>query len=101
MKLSRVITSCDSVYITDAPDYEMSAYLESNLYVMSPEVATRLSAVADDLGLCGIQTGNVIGLALELYQRSILTKEDFGYEINWGDVNSIERLLYDIAYRGG
>ncbi|MEM4601951.1 MAG: aldehyde ferredoxin oxidoreductase N-terminal domain-containing protein, partial [Desulfurococcaceae archaeon] len=100
MKVSRA-TSCKGVYITDAPDYEMSAYLGSNLYVFTPEGATRLSAVADDLGLCGIQAGNVVGFVLELYQRGILTKEDIGYDVKWGDVDSIERLLYDIAYRRG
>lgn len=100
MKLSRVMREKE-VYVTDGPDYEMAAYMGSNLGVLDPVGATRLSAVADDLGLCGIQTGNVVGFALELYQRGILTREDFGYEIGWNNLEAIEKLLHDIAYRRG
>ena len=100
MKVSRIRTE-KGIYISDGPDYEMAAYLGSNLSVFTPEGATRLSAIADDLGLCGIQTGNVAGFALELLQRGILTREDFGYDVKWGDVDSLEKLLYDIAYRRG
>jgi aldehyde:ferredoxin oxidoreductase len=89
------------VYVTDGPDYEMAAYLGANLGVFEPEEVTRLSAVADELGLCGIQTGNVVGLAIELYERGVLTRSDVGYELKWGDADAAERLLYDIAYRRG
>ncbi|RLG83548.1 MAG: aldehyde ferredoxin oxidoreductase [Thermoprotei archaeon] len=89
------------VYFTDAPDYEMGAYLGSNLGVFNPEDVTYLTALADELGLCGIQTGNVIGFAFELYQRGILTKDDVGYELKWGDADAIARVLEDITYRKG
>lgn len=100
MKVSLVKTG-KGPYVTDGPDYEMAAYLGSNLGVFTPEGAARLSAVADDLGLCGIQTGNVVGFAIELFEKGILTREDVGYELKWGDVESIERLLHDIAYKRG
>jgi len=45
--------------------------------------------------------GNVVGFAIELYEKGLLTKEDVGYELKWGDVEAIEKLLYDIAYRRG
>ncbi|MCD6301053.1 MAG: aldehyde ferredoxin oxidoreductase [Staphylothermus sp.] len=91
----------DEVYLTDAPDYEMAAYLGPNLGVFKPEDVTYLSALIDELGLCGIQTGNVIGFASELYQRGILTKNDIGYELKWGDVEAITRIIEDITYRRG
>lgn len=100
MKLSRAIAHGNK-YVTDGPDYEMAAYLGANLGVFKPEDAVRLSALADDLGLCGIQTGNVVGFAIELYEKGLLTREDVGYELKWGDVEAIEKLLYDIAYRRG
>ena len=100
MKIS-VVKHHGRFYVTDGPDYEMSAYMGSNLGTLEPEDATRLSAVADDLGLCGIQTGNVVGLAVELYERGVLTREDVGYELKWGDTSTLERLIYDTAYRRG
>ncbi|MEM4809295.1 MAG: aldehyde ferredoxin oxidoreductase C-terminal domain-containing protein [Desulfurococcaceae archaeon] len=100
MKLSKIKTG-DKVYITDGPDYEMGAYLGPNLGVFKPEDIVKLTSLMDELGLCGIQTGNVIGFAIELYEKGVLSKDDIGYELKWGDVKSIERLIYDIAYRRG
>jgi len=88
-------------YVTDGPDYEMGAYLGPNLGIFDVKEVTALSAMADNLGLCGIQTGNVMGFALELYEWGVLTKDDVGYELRWGDFNSVSRLLEDIAYRRG
>jgi len=87
--------------VTDGPDYEMAAYLGPNLGVFNAEDIAKLSAYADYLGLCGIQTGNVMGFAVELYERGILTKNDVGYELRWGDVEALARLMEDIAYRRG
>ncbi|PUA33671.1 MAG: aldehyde ferredoxin oxidoreductase [Zestosphaera tikiterensis] len=100
MKVSKV--SIDGkTYYTDGPDYEMGAYLGSNLGVFKVEEATALSSLADELGLCGIQTGNALGFALELYERGYLSREDLGYELSWGDFKCLSRLLEDVAFRRG
>ncbi len=86
--------------ITDNPDYEMQAYLGTNLGIFNPEENVFLASLLDDLGLCGIQTGNVMGFAAELYQRKILTKDDLeGLELKWGDVEAFATLAKRIAYR--
>jgi aldehyde:ferredoxin oxidoreductase len=100
MKVS-VVEKGGRAYVTDAPDYEMGAYLGANLGVFNVKEAAVLSAVADDLGLCGIQTGNVAGFAVELCEKGVLSKEDVGYELRWGDADAMKRLLEDIAYRRG
>ncbi len=100
MKVSRAVVDGVS-YATDGPDYEMGAYLGSNLGLFEVDKVVALTSLADDLGLCGIQTGNVLGLAVELYERGILTREDVGYELAWGDFESLKRLLEDVAYRRG
>jgi len=88
--------------ISDNPDYEMQAYLGPNLGIFSPEENVFLSSLIDDLGLCGIQTGNVMGFAAELYQNGILTKDDFeGLEPKWGDAEAFATLAEKIAYREG
>ena len=88
--------------ITDNPDYENQAYLGSNLGIFTPEENAYLTALADDLGLCGIQVGNVLGFAAELYQRGILTREDLeGIELKWGDVKAFAALMKMIAERRG
>jgi len=86
--------------ITDNPDYELIAYCGTNLGVFDPEAIIYLSSVVDDLGLSGINAGNVMGFAAELYERGILTKEDLdGIEPKWGDVKAFEELAYLIVER--
>ncbi|TEU10369.1 aldehyde ferredoxin oxidoreductase [Candidatus Bathyarchaeota archaeon] len=87
--------------ITDNPDYELQAYLGTNLGIFTPEENVYLSALIDDLGLCGIQGGNVMGFAGELYQRGILTKEELGFELAWGDADAFAKLIDLIVERKG
>jgi len=88
--------------ITDNPDYENQAYLGTNLGIFKPEGNIYLTSLIDDLGLCGIQAGNVLGFAAELYQRGILTKDDLdGLDLTWGDVEAFAALIRMIAERRG
>jgi aldehyde:ferredoxin oxidoreductase len=88
--------------ITDNPDYEMQAYLGPNLGIFSPEDNVYLVSLIDDLGLCGIQTGNMLGFVAELFQRGILTDKDLdGIKPIWGDVEAFAELARKIASREG
>jgi aldehyde:ferredoxin oxidoreductase len=88
--------------ITDNPDYEMQAYLGPNLGIFSPEDNVFLSSLLDDLGLCGIQTGNVLGFVAELFQRGILDEKDLdGIKPTWGDAEAFAALARKIALREG
>lgn len=87
--------------ITDAPDYELMAYMGTNLGIFEPEKIVYLSYLVDELGLDGINAGNTLGFATELYQRGILTKDDLGFELNWGDEKAFARLLELIVNRKG
>lgn len=88
--------------ITDNPDYELQAYLGPNLGIFAPEENVFLASLIDDLGLCGIQTGNVMGFAAELFQRGILTEEDVdGLKLQWGDAEAFAVLTKKIAFREG
>ncbi len=88
--------------ITDNPDYELQAYLGPNLGIFTPEENVFMASLIDDLGLCGIQTGNVMGFAAELYQRGILSKDDLdGIELKWGDAEAFADLAKKIASREG
>ena len=88
--------------ITDNPDYEMQAYLGTNLGIFVPEENVFLTSLIDDLGLCGIQTGSVMGFAAELFQRGILTEKDLdGLKLKWGDADVFAALAKKIAFREG
>jgi aldehyde:ferredoxin oxidoreductase len=88
--------------ITDDPDYEIQAYLGPNLGIFTPESTVHLASVFDDLGLCGIQGGNALGFAAELYQKGILNKNDLGgIELEWGKPHEFAELAEKIATREG
>jgi len=102
LKLSVVKDGRFKGAITDNPDYEMQAYLGPNLGIFTPEENVFLVSLVDDLGLCGIQTGNVMGFAAELFQKGILTREDLeGLELRWGDAEVFAALAKKIAFRKG
>lgn len=102
LKVAVVKTGRFKGAVTDNPDYEMQAYLGPNLGIFTPEGAVFLSSIVDDLGLCGIQTGNALGFAAELFQRGILTKDDLGgLELRWGDAEAFAALTRKIAFRDG
>jgi aldehyde:ferredoxin oxidoreductase len=102
LKVAVVKTGKFKGAITDNPDYELQAYLGPNLGIFTPEENVFLASVVDDLGLCGIQTGNVLGFAAELFQRGILTKADLdGVELRWGDAEAFAVLARKIAFREG
>ncbi|MBS7615949.1 aldehyde ferredoxin oxidoreductase [Candidatus Bathyarchaeota archaeon] len=102
LKIAVVKTGKFKGAITDNPDYELQAYVGTNLGFFTPEENVYLASLVDDLGLCGIQTGNILGFAAELFQRGILTKEDLGgIELRWGDAEAFAALAKKIAYREG
>jgi aldehyde:ferredoxin oxidoreductase len=87
--------------ITDGPDYELMAYLGTNLGIFEPEKIIYLSSLVEELGLDAINAGNVLGFAAELYQRAVLTADDLGLPLEWGDAEAFGRLMHAIAEKRG
>jgi aldehyde:ferredoxin oxidoreductase len=102
LKLAVLKTGRFKGAICDNPDYELEAYLGTNLGIFTPEENIYLSYVSNELGLCGIQGGAVLGFAANLYEKGILTKKDLdGIELTWGNVDTFAALAEKIAFRQG
>jgi len=101
MKVSCIKTGRWKGDITDMPDYELEAYCGTNLGIFSPEDNIHMSAIVDELGHSGINGPNTMGFAAELYQRGILTEEDLGLKLEWGDAEAFTKLAWLIAKREG
>ncbi|MEM4649884.1 MAG: aldehyde ferredoxin oxidoreductase N-terminal domain-containing protein, partial [Candidatus Bathyarchaeia archaeon] len=101
LKISTFKMNSENI-VSDNPDYELQAYLGTNLGIFNPVENIYLSSLIDELGLCGINTGNILGFVGELYEKGILTKEDLdGVELTWGNLNAFALLIKKIAYREG
>ena len=99
MKVSCIKTGKWKGDITDCPDYELQAYCGTNFGIFDPESNIHLSALMDNLGHSGINGANTMAFATELYQRGILTEEDFGFKVTWGDAEAFDKLAWLIAKR--
>jgi aldehyde:ferredoxin oxidoreductase len=56
----------------------------------------------DELGMEAGFIGCVMGLAIECYEKGLLTKEQTGgLELRWGDINVAEKLMKMVAYKDG
>jgi aldehyde:ferredoxin oxidoreductase len=101
MKVSCIKTGPWKGDITDVPDYELQAYCGTNLGIFDAGDNIHISTLMDKLGHSGINGPNTLGYAAELYQRGILTEEDIGFKLEWGDTAAFDRLAHMMTYREG
>jgi len=86
----------------EGPEYELLALLGSNCYMGALDAVSKASFLVDELGLDGISTGNVLGFAMECYERGLLTREQLdGLDLGFGKDEPYVALIQKIAYRDG
>ncbi|RLG49230.1 MAG: aldehyde ferredoxin oxidoreductase [Thermoproteota archaeon] len=78
---------------TDGPEYETVAALGSLLLVSDLEGLAYANYLCNLYGLDTISMGVTIGFAMLLYEKGAVTKEDVGFELKWGDVEAVHRLI--------
>jgi aldehyde:ferredoxin oxidoreductase len=84
------------------PDFDSFGTIGPGCLVTDFAGAHYLSALGDDLGMDNASLGNVVGFAMECYERGLLTKADCdGLELTWGNVAAMESLWGKIARREG
>jgi aldehyde:ferredoxin oxidoreductase len=102
---------CHMVTITDGPyrglkveepEYEMFAAWGPLVGNTDPAETLVMSNLLTLLGLEGNEAGFIVSMAIELYEKGMLTKEDTGgLELTWGNNGAIRTLLERIARREG
>jgi len=84
------------------PEHETMVGFGANLLNDNLEAIVDMGELCDRYGMDTISTSNTIGLAFRLFDMGIITTEDTGgIELNWGDVNAIEKLVHMIGSREG
>ncbi|MHA2082016.1 MAG: aldehyde ferredoxin oxidoreductase C-terminal domain-containing protein, partial [Candidatus Thorarchaeota archaeon] len=61
----------------------------------------QLNYLCDDLGLDTIGTGSIVGFAMEAFERGILTEEEIGFPLPFGDCDGAKKLVVMIARKEG
>ncbi len=82
-------------------EYENLGLLGGNLAISDLVGLLQLNQLCDDLGLDTISTGTLVGFAIEAYEKGILSEEQIGFPLQYGDPSCAANLIQMIAFRKG
>ncbi len=68
---------------------------------LGTEAAIKAAEICQRMGMDMVSTGSMIAFATELYQKGIITRDDIGYELEFGNEDSAFALMEDIARKRG
>ena len=86
----------------ELPEYEMLVAMGSNIGVTDPIVAAKGTELVDRYGLDGLGTSNVLGFAMECYEKGLITKEDTGgLDLRFGNWEAAFVMVEKIVKREG
>ncbi|MBI4188527.1 MAG: hypothetical protein HY529_04890 [Chloroflexi bacterium] len=89
-------------YVGEEPEYEGLAAFGPVIGVTDATAAIFLSNEIDRLGMDCNETGWLIGLVMECYEKGLITREDTDQlELNWGNYQAANELAHRIARREG
>lgn len=84
------------------PEYETVVGFGPNLLNSDLTSIVLMGELCDRYGMDTISSSNVIGLSFLLYEKGLLTRNQTGnLELRWGDMQVVEILLKQMAYRQG
>jgi aldehyde:ferredoxin oxidoreductase len=101
----RAVEIIDGPYqglVLEDPEYEDLAGWGPNVGVTDPRAAAMLTHVNDGLGMDLKECSFTISLAMECYEKGLLTPKDTeGIDLSWGNVEGILQLMKKISHREG
>ena len=89
-------------YQAEEPEYECLAAFGPVTGITDATATIFLCNEADRLGIDANESGWTIGLAMECFEKGLLTaKETDGLQLNWGNYIAVNELIHKIARREG
>jgi aldehyde:ferredoxin oxidoreductase len=86
----------------EGPEYESIGLLGSNLGISDIQDVAQANLLCDEWGIDSISAGNVIGWAMECYEKGIFTRQDTeGLDLHFGNAQATFTLIEKIARREG
>ena len=80
----------------DGPEYE-TAGAATAMGIFDPHFIMEFSWYCDEHGLDTISLGVTISFIMECIQRGYLTSDEVGYDLTWGDIDGVDRLIHETA----
>ena len=83
------------------PEFETIGSMGSNLLNGNIKAVARANQLCNLAGMDTISAGNMIAFVMECFENGILTKDDIGRDMTWGDAAGICWLIEQMAERRG
>ena len=80
----------------DGPEYETVGAV-SCMGIFDPHAVVEYNWYCDEYGLDSISAGVTMAFFMECFERGFLTEADVGYALRFGDIDSANRLLHEMA----
>ncbi|MFC2039242.1 aldehyde ferredoxin oxidoreductase C-terminal domain-containing protein [Chloroflexota bacterium] len=80
----------------DGPEYETVGAV-SCMGIFDPHFVMEYNWYCDEYGLDTISTGVTIAFFMECFERGFLSARDVGYELTFGNIEAVDRLLHEMA----
>ncbi|MBI4288283.1 MAG: aldehyde ferredoxin oxidoreductase family protein [Chloroflexi bacterium] len=83
------------------PEYGAIGEFGVNTAVLDPAAVIYVSQLCNEAGMDVMEAGFMMGFAMELYEKGIITKADLGRSLDWGDTDGMIALVEDLIARRG
>lgn len=88
--------------VGEEPEYEGFSGMGTQVGIYHGPTAAALANEVDRLGLDMNETGWVVGMVMECYEKGLLSRKDTdGIEMTWGNVDAVRAMINKIARREG
>jgi len=74
-------------------EYETASLFGPALLNLDRDSVVYINELCNLYGLDTISTANVVGFAMELYERGVLSEREVGFPLKWGDAEAVIRLV--------
>ncbi len=101
IKVSRVKQGGYEGVEVDGPEYETLFALGPLCYIDNPETIIKANELCDRLGIDTITTGNLVGFTMECFEKGIISSGDLGFNLEFGNGESMLKLIKMIGQREG
>jgi aldehyde:ferredoxin oxidoreductase len=89
-------------FVGEEPEYELLAGLGSNLGISDAGAVAVIGERCDRLGMDAIGASWALSLAMEAYEKGLVSKEDLnGVDLKWGNTDAVLSMMDKMATREG
>jgi len=79
------------------PEYETLGLIGGSCQVDNIEAIAKINELCNRYGLDTIEVGNAIAMAMEAYEKGLLSEEKVGFKLEWGNVDAIISLVHQMG----